>query len=110
MKGSPLPETGEHRDRMVAMLANPSRWPMWPKLPMKRRYTLDDSNHVYVEAGFCVTADFPTIVLKGFPSAVGIIHQLAAEDAGQREGAYEDAVVKRYDSVDDMIADGWAVD
>jgi hypothetical protein len=109
--------TAEERMRAIAMLNEPMHWPKWPILPMKR--TVDGD----VESGFAVTADHPTVILKGFPSMRGIILQLAIEDGIPMPGSdekvvvpdelrriYHESIVARYDDIDGMLDDGWRID
>jgi hypothetical protein len=105
-------------EQMKAFISDPIRWPKWPVLPMKR-----EGEHG-TEAGFCVTADYPTIVLKQFPTPRGILYQLACEDGlpmlGQDRLRYstpderkvydEQMVEHRYDDIDQMLDAGWVID
>jgi hypothetical protein len=106
------------RERSIAMLADPQSWPLWPFLPMKRH--VDDMPF----SGFAVTADFPTVVLKQFPTTKGILLQLACEHpeglpvpGGGHQKAdenarrmYEEHVEARYDDVEAMLDAGWEID
>jgi len=97
---------------MKKFIADPKKWPRWPYLPMKKG----------TEAGFSITADYPTVVLKSFPTMRGILLQLACEDGiisldgslkyadGAAQQVYESYVVKRYIDVDQMLDDGWVID
>jgi hypothetical protein len=109
LPGTPVPEPPEWREKALAMLQSPDRWPMWPFLPMKRRFRRDDGFET-LEAGFSVTADYPTYVLRGFPSAAGVIAQLNVEDDGASNPWYEEHLVRRYETAEEMLDDGWAVD
>lgn len=109
--------TAAERKEHKAMLEDPQRWPYWPILPMKRSGG---------DAGFCVTADYPTIVLKQFLNAKGILLQMSCEEEGlpvlghpgkvqhapdNLKKMYEaDIVHKRYEDIDGMLDDGWRVD
>ena len=111
LPGTPVPETGRYADRVRSMLeTSDCPWPMGWTLPMKRRYIPEGESSPTVEAGFCVTIDFKLIVLRGFPSAAGFMAQLNAEDNGVENPWYTEHVVKRYTSVDELLADGWTVD
>jgi hypothetical protein len=112
-------ETEQLRRRSLEFIADPERWPAWPVLPLKHHD--GDGN---VEAGFCITPDFPTVVLKEFPTARGILLQLACEgDRGlpvpgggkqlgddEARALYEGYVYARYADVDAMLDAGWMVD
>lgn len=110
LEGTPLPEVGEWREKTIAMLKNPGSWPHWPVLPMKRRYEGEGGPRVDA-AGYSVTADYPTIVLRGFPTTSGVLEQLAVENGTTSIGTdYEGRIVKRYESIEQMLDDGWAID
>jgi hypothetical protein len=101
----------ELRQRSRDMLENPRRWPCGFYLPMKIR---TDGT---VDAGYAVTADYPTIVLKGYPSSRGLLVQLACEDPELAPPGIEDFkalyathVVARYDTIDEMLDNGWEID
>jgi hypothetical protein len=109
--------TAEERKRALRKLSNPQSWPCWPFLPMKR---MVDG---HVENGFAVTADYPTVVLRGFPTMDGIILQLAYEDgvpvpggghlrhaSAEERVLYEDFVEYRYEDLDGLLDDGWRID
>ncbi len=102
------------RMRIISKLNEPKTWPRWPVLPMKNK----DGR-----AGYCVTADYPLVLLVGFPSMKGILLQLAVEDGlpvpGQPKvmqaddhsrAVYEKHVEARFTDIDEMIDAGWEVD
>lgn len=106
------------RKKHIEMIENPQAWPNWPILPMKRY-------GVQIEAGFSITADYPLVVLKGFPTTKGILLQLACEERGlpvlgrpgsvtyaddEAKSVYEDRVEARYQDIDGMLDAGWRID
>ena len=107
------------RKKHIEMIENPQAWPNWPILPMKRYV---DGQH---DAGFSVTADYPLVVLKGFPTTKGVLLQLYCEKQGLpvlgRPGSvahadevaksvYENNVEARYEDIDGMLDAGWRID
>lgn len=112
LKGTPVPT--EEREKHKAMLEEPKRWPLWPILPLKRYFLDEEYGERRVEAGFFVSADFPTVVMSKPFTMSGILRQLSVED-NHKEGDewpewYAEEVVHRYDSIDEMLGDGWVVD
>jgi hypothetical protein len=102
------------------MIETPTRWPYWPILPLKR------PGNGWPDTGYCITPDYPTVVLKKFLNTKGILLQLACEEDGlpvpgqpgkvqgvpdEMRAMYEkDIVEKRYQDIDGMLDDGWRVD
>lgn len=78
-----------------AMMRNPDNWPVWPYLPLKRGdYSLENRNLGILWVGtngltvhFCYLFDLPKTAeeFKALPS-------------------------QTYESVDEILADGWIVD
>lgn len=100
--GTPVPFDADRQARDAAFIADPGRWPYWPILPMKRRVSRDGFETV--DAGYCITPDYPTVIAKGMLTNQEVIAQLTAP------GGYLGPRCRRYDSVDAMLADGWTVD
>jgi hypothetical protein len=112
--------TREERVKAREFIENPDQWPNWPVLPLKR------TNDGVTEAGFSVTADYPTVVLRGFANPKGILLQLACEDMGlpvlgtdevtrleaghPMRRVYEESVVGRYIDIDGLFDAGWRID
>lgn len=87
---------GNHKQ----MIETPLAWPNWPVLTLKRGSRND-------ELGL-ITPDYPSsvIMLNLFQVDKNqlVIHQLA------NDGNVNGVEVKKYESVDAMLADGWIVD
>ena len=102
------------------MIEAVDRWPLWPTLPMKKRRETGG-----YETGW-ITADCQTVLLKQQPNTKGILLQIWLEFDQKKldelgvfkpppvpdamRSMYEDQVIKRDETVEMMLSDGWMVD
>lgn len=91
------------------MIASPKLWPLWPLLPLKNPKRF--SEHGFGDMGV-ITPDYPHTILHDIspfltPTSVAelIIKQLSSVD-----GTVLGVESELYDSVEEMLADGWVVD
>lgn len=94
----------EERERCLYMMRNPIRWPMWPLLPVKRR----KGNGELPDLGLMHTHD------NGNPAQPEVVeaplHALALMSDEARKRAWDEAPKHTYDSLEDLVDDGWVVD
>lgn len=78
------------------MMLNPTAWPGWPYLAVKR-----DKNN-YLECGFM-------IAVKGYETTVFLMN--IWDFCTQKERPkFEDIPHANYKNIDELMADGWIVD
>ncbi len=84
-------------DRDRQFILNPSEWPLWPFLPLKRRdHNLDMKN-----LGLLVAAQRD----EGFT-----VHHVCLHDLPMSREAFHAAPKTHYPTADALLADGWVVD
>lgn len=108
------------RERHIDMFENPNAWPNWPFLPMKKPQANGQTL-----TGYAVTADYPLILLKQFPTMQGILLQIACEDGlpviggapdelrhadDAAKALYEANIEQRFIDFDQMLDAGWRID
>jgi hypothetical protein len=79
-------------------ICDPSRWPQWPFLPMKR--TLKDSS--WPECGFLFEGKWIIYLYNIFK-----LSTLSSEEAKK---ALMECTKYEYSDVDALLADGWIID
>ena len=91
------------RQKDKAMITDQDRWPMWPRLPLKK-YPVDFA-HPENRLGFMVgTMDPEMDAAPPFTVYVGLLYQPLEEFMDRPDK------VKTYTSIDALLDDGWVVD
>lgn len=86
----------EERARSLAMMERPDDWPLWPRLPLKRREPLTDAIATkFPDLGFLFADSKPVVHL-------GCIYEDRHMD--------DPASMKEYSNFAAIVDDGWVVD
>jgi len=88
---------GEGNEKELYMLENPSEWPMWPRLPLKRRVEVGGEPF----EGYLKSTEFPIWNAEVQPRVY--IRNVYNEDRTSPE-------TKEYSTLQAILDDGWVVD
>lgn len=88
-------------NRDKEMIEHPNRWPLHPFLPVKREGWKND-NFANPQHFGVIHCDVLTIVIKTNIYMINSVGHFSDEELADK--------CSLYDSVDDLLADGWMVD